>query len=133
MIHKHAPVNTLNRQSLMCRLTIPTRPFSRTSNITNKLLGTLSDPTNPITHSNIADRTDHYVAFATGHQVAQERINQGAYKTHREDKLQIQREASDSFGNELLKGVKVYINGYLEGTTDIEVKKIVVECGGQIV
>jgi hypothetical protein len=112
-----------------------TRPFSRasSSNITKRLLGTLSDPANPITHSNIADRTDHYVAFATGHQVAQERINQGAYKTFREDKLQIQREANNSIGNELLRGVKVYINGYLEGTTDIEVKKVVVQSGGQIV
>ena len=83
----------------------------------------------------MADRTDHYVTFASGHQVAQERIHQAAYITYREDKLQIQHEANNSIGdnnNALFKGVKVYINGYLEGTTDIEVKKVVVQCGGQI-
>ena len=53
--------------------------------------------------------------------------------SYRKDKLQIQREDNNSIGNELLKGVKVYINGYLEGTTDIEVKKVVVQSGGQIV
>ena len=96
---------------------------------------TLSDPTNPITHSNIADRTDHYVTFATGHQVAQERINQRTYMTYRQNKLQIQQEADTSNDDKsnILRGVKVYINGYLEGTTDIEIKKVVTQCGGQIV
>ena len=115
---------------------VPKQIFSRvsTSDITNELLGTLSDPTNPITHSNIADRTDHYVAFATGHQVAQERIDQRAYMSYREEKLQSQREVNNiDESNSIMKGVKIYVNGYLEGTTDIEIKKIVVQCGGQVV
>lgn len=32
----------------------------------------------------------------------------------------------------VLRGVRVYINGYLEDTTDIEMKRIVTLAGGQI-
>jgi hypothetical protein len=56
--------------------------------------------------------------------------------SYREDKLQIQREADSSNGDDgnlILKGVKVYINGYLEGTTDTEIKKVIVQCGGRVV
>jgi NAD-dependent DNA ligase len=56
--------------------------------------------------------------------------------SYREDKLQIQREADSSNGDDgnlILKGVKVYIDGYLEGTTDTEIKKVIVQCGGRVV
>ena len=71
------------------------------------------------------------MAFATGHQVADERVNQRLYHAHREEKLCKQREISGD--NSLLRDVRVYIDGYLESTTDIEMKRLVVEAGGQIV
>jgi len=71
------------------------------------------------------------VAFATGHQVVDERVNQRLYHTHHEEKLRKQREISGD--NNLLRDVRVYIDGYLESTTDIEMKRLVVEAGGQIV
>lgn len=107
------------------------------SDITDRLLRTLSDPMNPITHSNIADRTDHYVAFSTGHQVAGGRINQGSYMASREDKLRVQHDEiskSRHEGNDnILKGTRIYVNGYLESTTDLEVKRTVIQLGGQLV
>lgn len=44
-------------------------------------------------------------------------------------KLKTQQEASK---NAILTGVRLYIDGYLEDTTDIEMKRIVVLAGGQI-
>ena len=91
---------------------------------------------NPITHSNVADRTEHYVAFSTGHQVAEERTNQRSYMAIREDKLRVQHDEvskSGNDGNKILKGTRIYVNGYLESTTDLEVKRIVIQLGGQLV
>ncbi|KAF9534182.1 BRCT domain-containing protein [Crepidotus variabilis] len=101
-----------------------------------QLLKTLSNPKNPITHSDIADRTQHYVAFSRGHQEAEERIDHTKYMAHREAKLKVQRDnikSSESSNNQVLSGVKAYINGYLESTTDIEMKRVVTEGGGQII
>lgn len=33
----------------------------------------------------------------------------------------------------MLQGTRIYIDGYLESTTDIEMKRLVIEAGGQIV
>jgi hypothetical protein len=33
----------------------------------------------------------------------------------------------------ILRNTRIYINGYLESTTDLEMKRIVVEAGGEIV
>jgi len=50
----------------------------------------------------------------------------------RRSKLREQRErvASDVG---ILRNTRIYINGYLESTTDLEMKRIVVEAGGEIV
>ncbi|KAJ3517978.1 hypothetical protein NLJ89_g159 [Agrocybe chaxingu] len=108
------------------------------STITKRLLATLSDESNPITHSDIRLRSgataDHIVSFASGHQVAEERVNQRLYLTARERKLSVQREAfSSRSGPSVFKDVKIYIDGYLESTTDIEIKRLVSEGGGQAV
>ncbi|CAA7259894.1 unnamed protein product [Cyclocybe aegerita] len=104
------------------------------STITKRLLATLSDESNPITHSDIRLRSDHIVSFASGHQVAEERVNQRFYIAARERMLSVQREASSSSGGpSVFKGVKIYIDGYLEATTDIEIKRLVSDGGGQVV
>ncbi|KAF8161158.1 BRCT domain-containing protein [Crassisporium funariophilum] len=104
------------------------------SEITKKLLSTLTDVSNPITHSDISTRSDHVVAFATGHQISEERKNQRLYMNERKAKLSVQRESIRSSSElEILKGCRIYINGYLESTTDIELKRLVFQAGGQIV
>ncbi|KAF8806407.1 hypothetical protein BYT27DRAFT_7293386 [Phlegmacium glaucopus] len=107
-------------------------PLPLLSALTDQLLDTLSDTSNPITHSNIADRTDHVVAFATGHQVGEGRGKQRRYMLDRTEKLSAQRETTNHDAG-ILKDTKIYINGYLEATTDIEMKKIITQAGGQIV
>lgn len=104
------------------------------SEITKLLLKTLSDESNPITHSDIGERSGHHVtSVATGHQVSEGRGNRRLYLQHREQKLGVQRDASESAINEpqVLRNVRVYINGFLNETTDIEMKRIVIAAGGQ--
>lgn len=49
-------------------------------------------------------------------------------------KLDVQRAAApESSNRQVLSNVRVYINGFLNNTTDIEMKKIVIRAGGQIV
>jgi len=107
-------------------------PLASSSALTNHLLNTLSDTSNPITHSNIVERTDHVVAFATGHQVAEGGRKQRPYMLYRTEKLSAQRETTNRDAG-ILKDIKIYINGYLEFTTDIEMKRIIAQAGGQIV
>lgn len=46
----------------------------------------------------------------------------------------MQREADKSSSEtDILKNTRIYIGGYLESTTDIEMKRLVVQAGGQIV
>ena len=78
--------------------------------------------------------TDHVVSAATGHQRSDGRgqVNKG-YVASRSAKLrnQLPERLEGPEGN-VLRGVRVYINGYLEDTTDIEMKRIVTLAGGQI-
>ncbi|KAL0577071.1 hypothetical protein V5O48_004914 [Marasmius crinis-equi] len=104
------------------------------STVTKLLLKTLGDEANPITHSDIGLRSDHVVSMAGGHQHSEERRHR-IYNEERTRKLAAQSEEAKSAsgsGNGLLRSVKVYINGFLAGTTDIEMKRIVTEAGGLI-
>lgn len=76
---------------------------------------------------------DHISSAATGHQRSERRVNQKNYWESRNEKLAQQRPEKPS-GSEanVLRNVRVYINGYLDGTTDIEMKRIVTLAGGQI-
>ena len=78
-----------------------------------------------------ASQLDHVVAFATGHQVAEGSRKQRPYMLYRTEKPSIQRETTNYAG--VLKDTKIYINGYLESITDIELKRIIAQAGGQIV
>jgi len=65
-----------------------------------------------------------------------------AYLNERSEKLDVQKqenaqdirpvkqEESAKGKGSVLSGVRVYINGYLAGTTDIEMKRIVAGAGG---
>ncbi|KAF4604988.1 hypothetical protein EYR40_003771 [Pleurotus pulmonarius] len=104
----------------------------------NKLvLSTLSDKSNPVTHSDIYERTEHIVSAATGHQRGDGRANgpQKTYFEHRTKKLSEQKVAAAGNASsepQVMRNVRVYINGYLSDTTDIEMKRIVVRAGGDV-
>ncbi|KAF9247337.1 hypothetical protein BU15DRAFT_84852 [Melanogaster broomeanus] len=96
------------------------------------LLKTLSDESNPITHSNIYERSDTVVSATTGHQRGERRTpggdNSKSYFEDRRRKLALQRKEEPTGG--VLSNVRVYIDGYLSGTTDIEMKRIIALAGG---
>lgn len=104
----------------------------------NKLvLSTLSHESNPVTHSDIYERTEHIVSAATGHQRGDGRANgpQKTYFEHRRKKLSEQKVAAAGNASsepQVMRNVRVYINGYLSNTTDIEMKRIVVRAGGDV-
>lgn len=70
--------------------------------------------------------------MATGHQRSDGRVNQTAYLQSRAKKLeeQLPQRASNTAG--VLHGVRVYIDGYISNTTDIEMKRIVTLAGGEM-
>lgn len=71
--------------------------------------------------------------MATGHQRSDGRGNQRPYLDARRKKLSDQRpEQESSTGANVLHGVRIYIGGYLDNSTDIEMKRIVALAGGQI-
>ncbi|KAH9482385.1 DNA repair protein REV1 [Psilocybe cubensis] len=102
--------------------------------VTKGLLTTLSDVSNPITHSNIYERTVHIVSCSTGHQVSEGRRHHVGYTASRTKKLQAQRD-NEKAGTEVgvLKNTRIYIGGYLENSTDIEMKRLIVQAGGEVV
>ncbi|KAF8914043.1 hypothetical protein CPB84DRAFT_1699444 [Gymnopilus junonius] len=104
-----------------------------TSNITKGLLTTLSDTSNPITHSDIYERTDHIVSFSTGHQVSEGRRSRTIHFEDRASKLHSQQGDLSINSAGILKNTKIYVDGYLESTTDLEVKGLVLQTGGKIV
>jgi len=103
------------------------------STVTKLLLKTLKDTNNPITHSDLYERTEHVVSMASGHQVSEGRRNHREYHQERSHKLAAQKEvAAAAEQGQILSNVKVYIDGFLENTTDTEIKRIVAQAGGHI-
>jgi hypothetical protein len=72
---------------------------------------------------------DHVVSLATGHQKPEGSSHRRAYAKERNAKLKDQR---DETITSVLSNTRIYINGYLRGTTDIEMKRVITEAGGQI-
>ena len=71
--------------------------------------------------------------MATGHQRSDGRSNQKPYMELRGKKLREQLpDIPTKSEAKVLSGVRVYIDGYLEDTTDIEMKRIVTGAGGQM-
>ena len=71
------------------------------------------------------------MSLATGHQVGDYPRDTRKYLEVRREKLQDQARAAPK-QNSVLSGTRIYINGYLRGTTDIEMKRIVTGAGGQM-
>jgi len=98
--------------------------------LTRHLLNTLSDESNPITHSDIGERSDHVVSAATGHQRGEGSRRKGYFESRKAKLAEQKAEQKDEC--KVLEGVRLYIDGYLSDTTDIEMKRIVTMAGGQI-
>lgn len=73
----------------------------------------------------------HVDSCVTGHQRSDGR-RPGIYTKSRSKKLEDQRIQKGREPNGLLSGLKVYVGGYMTGTTDIEMKRIVTLHGGRI-
>lgn len=74
---------------------------------------------------------DHVVSLASGHQRSERRGGATSYFEDRNKKVAAQHEEHVS-ESKILNNVRVYINGYLSDTTDIEFKRIVSLAGGRI-
>lgn len=69
--------------------------------------------------------------MTTGHQVAESRGRRSDYLADRSRKL-VDQAAKRSDESKVLSGTKVYINGYLRDTTDIEMKRTLTLAGAQV-
>ncbi|KAJ7044489.1 hypothetical protein C8F04DRAFT_1068526 [Mycena alexandri] len=102
------------------------------SELSNFLLSTLSDPSNPITSSDSGEKSIYVFSTATGHQVS-EGGNRRLYLEDRAKKINVQTAAAaDKATLQVLVNVKCYINGFLENTTDLEMKRMIMSAGGQV-
>lgn len=87
------------------------------------------DDDGDISHSNLLDRV---VSTASGHQVAEERMDRQLYLEDRKRKLADQREKCSDPRGLILRYTRIYIDGYLEGETDIEIKRMITLGGGHV-
>ncbi|GJJ07491.1 hypothetical protein Clacol_001693 [Clathrus columnatus] len=95
------------------------------------ILTTLKDKSNPITHSLKGIQKDHVDSCVTGHQLSDGRIPTVVIKS-RTKKLREQRIEKGRNECGILAGTRIYIGGYLAGTTDLEMKRLVILEGGEI-
>jgi hypothetical protein len=71
---------------------------------------------------------DRVISLTTGRQKPEGRSQRQEYVRHRNQKLKDQREEVVAGA---LYNTRIYNNGYLRDTTDIEMKRIITEAGGQ--
>jgi len=97
------------------------------------LLSTLSDQDNPITKSDISESSIYVFSTATGHQVSEGRTDRRLYLEDRARKITAQSsEAAEQEQPPILVNVRCYINGFLAGTTDLEMKRLIISAGGKV-
>ncbi|KAJ7929926.1 hypothetical protein B0H13DRAFT_2247817 [Mycena leptocephala] len=103
--------------------------------VTKFLLSTLSDESNPITHSDSGENVIYAFSTSSGHQVSEGQGNRRAYLEHRAKKISMQTAVEKGTAPEqpqVLINVKCYISGFLENTTDLEMKRIISSAGGRV-
>ncbi|KAJ6515742.1 hypothetical protein C8R45DRAFT_1067260 [Mycena sanguinolenta] len=103
--------------------------------VTKFLLSTLGDESNPITHSDSGGKQMYCFSTSTGHQVSEGAGNRASYLRHCAQKIGVQRAEAKETGPQqpqVLVNVKCYISGYLENTTDMEMKRIIISAGGKV-
>jgi hypothetical protein len=76
---------------------------------------------------------DHVTSTSTGHQ-RNEMRGRNTHLKHRSTKLnEQQRVTQEQVEKRILANVRVYVDGYLRDTTDIELKRLVTLAGGRVV
>ncbi|CAE6367665.1 unnamed protein product [Rhizoctonia solani] len=101
--------------------------------LTLALLSSLKDEDNPITHSKSYFKTEHIVSGSSGHQVNDTGGRSSGYIKQRNARVEFQAlERVQDSSVMVFRGLVVYINGYCRGTTDTELKRLVVSGGGKI-
>ncbi|KAK0539632.1 hypothetical protein OC842_000904 [Tilletia horrida] len=88
---------------------------------------------NPITHSRMAERTQHYVSSATGHQVANRMIASFPVADWRDVRQSKLREQAVEKSNSMFAGVTAYLNGYQgEEKINLDITRKIQENGGKV-
>ncbi|KAJ6539492.1 hypothetical protein B0H19DRAFT_1179312 [Mycena capillaripes] len=103
--------------------------------VTKFLLSTLKNESNPITNSDCSENATYVFSTATGHQVSEGSGNRRLYLEHRAQKISVQTTAQKTTTSEqppVLMNTKCYISGFLENTTDLEMKRIISSAGGKV-
>ncbi|KAG8733222.1 hypothetical protein FRC11_007792 [Ceratobasidium sp. 423] len=109
------------------------KPKVSSRKLTLALLSSLKDEDNPITHSKSYFKTEHIVSGSSGHQVNDAGGRSSAYIKERDARRESQAlERVQDSSITVFRGLVVYINGYCRGTTDAELKRLVVSGGGKI-
>ncbi|KEP54966.1 BRCA1 carboxy-terminus (BRCT) domain protein [Rhizoctonia solani 123E] len=109
------------------------KPKVSNRKLTLALLSSLKDEHNPITHSKSYFKTEHIVSGSSGHQVNDTGGRSSAYIKLRNARVESQAlERVQDSSVTVFRGLVVYINGYCRGTTDTELKRLVVSGGGKI-
>ncbi|CAE7150575.1 unnamed protein product [Rhizoctonia solani] len=107
------------------------KPKVSSRKLTLAILSSLKDEENPITHSKSI--IEHIVSGSSGHQVNDTGGRSSAYIKGRNamrDYQALERVQDSSVT--IFRGLVVYINGYCRGTTDAELKRLIVSGGGKI-
>ncbi|TDL30004.1 hypothetical protein BD410DRAFT_680361, partial [Rickenella mellea] len=97
------------------------------------LLSNLKEKWNPITHSDLAQRSDVVHSSTSGHQRGERRARH-IERDFTEDLKKKRKEQTSEIDkmSGVLSGTNVYIGGYLEDTTDIEMKRILTAAGSRV-
>ncbi|KAJ1308515.1 hypothetical protein OPQ81_004219 [Rhizoctonia solani] len=110
-----------------------TQPKVSSRKLTLALLSSLKDQDNPITHSKSYFKTEHIASSSSGHQVNDTGGRSSAYIKQRDSRREYQAlERIQDSGTSVFRGLVVYVNGYCRGTTDTELKRLIVSGGGKI-
>jgi hypothetical protein len=74
---------------------------------------------------------EHVDSCVTGHQRSDFRRPSEFIKS-RSKKLEDQRQDKGWDAHGVLQGIRIYVGGYMSGTTDIEMKRMVTQAGGRV-
>ncbi|CAD6893137.1 unnamed protein product [Tilletia controversa] len=88
---------------------------------------------NPITHSRMSERTQHYVSSATGHQVASRTMASFPIAGWRDERQSKLREQAVEKSSDIFKGVTAYLNGYQgEDQVNLDITRKIQANGGKV-
>ncbi|KAF8709224.1 BRCT domain, a BRCA1 C-terminus domain, partial [Rhizoctonia solani] len=136
--HPYIRPGQVKETSKIFEARVPSNPNNIKSKVSGRkltlaLLSSLKAENNPITHSKSYFTTEHIVSCSSGHQVNDAEGRSSAYVKERNARIEFQAlERAQGSDITVFRGLVIYINGYCRGTTDTELKRLVVSGGGKI-